>query len=199
MNKQTEALKLALSTLANARDWVGNDPEGRWDEDEMYDELCNMVKFVSEALADSALDRMAENARELGLDYEPAQKDYKAFYDGKKWYSVEVEPPCKTGSQCTSKCQQCEHPAQQQEPVAWRWTESNGQHWFDWRTDWTHHDRAKAMGFAIEYAYTSPPQRKPLTDEEILDMARTFGAQPWPPGSCVAFARAIEAKLKENT
>lgn len=39
------------------------------------------------------------------------------------------------------------------EPVAWRWTESNGQHWFDWRTDWTHHDRAKAMGFAIEYAY----------------------------------------------
>ena len=199
MSKKDEALKLALSTLANARDWVGNDPEGRWDEDEMYDELCNMVKFVSEALADSALDRMAENARELGLDYEPAQKDYKAFYDGKKWYSVEVEPPCKTGSQCTSKCQQCEHPAQQQEPVAWRWTESNGQHWFDWRTDWTHHDRAKAMGFAIEYAYTSPPQRKPLTDEEILDMARTFGAQPWPPGSCVAFARAIEAKLKENT
>ena len=110
-----------------------------------------------------------------------------------------AEPPCKTGSQCTSKCQQCEQPAQQQEPVAWRWTESNGQHWFDWRTDWTHHDRAKAMGFAIEYAYTSPPQRKPLTDEEILDMARTFGAQPWPPGSCVAFARAIEAKLKENT
>ena len=92
MSKQTEALKLALSTLANARDWVGNDPEGRWDEDEMYDELCNMVKFVSEALADSALDRMAENARELGLDY---------------------EPPCKTGSQCTSKCQQCEQPAQQ--------------------------------------------------------------------------------------
>ena len=54
----------------------------------------------------------------------------------------------------------------EQEPVAWRWTESNGQHWFDWRTDWTHHDRAKAMGFAIEYAYTSPPPRKPLPKAE---------------------------------
>ncbi len=34
---------------------------------------------------------------------------------------------------------------------------------------------------------------KLLTDEEVLNMARTFGAQPWPPGSCLAFARAIEA------
>ena len=43
-------------------------------------------------------------------------------------------------------------------------------------------------------------QRKPLTDEEALDIARTFGAQPWPPGSCVAFARAIEAahNIKEQ-
>ena len=45
-----------------------------------------------EALADSALEHMAENARELGLDY---------------------EPPCKTGSQCTNKCPQCDEPAQQ--------------------------------------------------------------------------------------
>ena len=37
------------------------------------------------------------------------------------------------------------------------------------------------------------PQRNPLSDEEALEIARTFGAQPWPPGSCVAFARAIEA------
>ena len=163
MTNKTEALKLALEAF---------------EADASNENFLVLKHCVREALADSALDRMVENARELGLDY---------------------EPPCKTGSQCASKCQQCEQSAQQQEPVAWRWTESNGQHWFDWRTDWTHHDRAKAMGFAIEYAYTSPPQRKPLTDEEILDMARTFGAQPWPPGSCVAFARAIEAKLKENT
>ena len=83
MSKKDEALKLALEAL------------------ERHAELGllagSTITAIREALADSALDRMAENARELGLDY---------------------EPPCKTGSQCTSKCQQCEQPAQQQEPVA---------------------------------------------------------------------------------
>ena len=82
--KQEAALKLALEAL------------------ERHAELGllagSTITAIREALADSALDRMADNARELGLDY---------------------EPPCKTGSQCTNKCQQCEHPAQQQEPVAW--------------------------------------------------------------------------------
>ena len=82
MSKQIEALKLALEAL------------------ERHAELGllagSTITAIREALADSALDRMAENARELGLDY---------------------EPPCKTGSQCTSKCQQCEQPAQQQEPI----------------------------------------------------------------------------------
>lgn len=47
---------------------------------------------------------------------------------------------------------------------------------------------------------TTPPQRtwQGLTDEEVLDIARTFGAQPWPPGSCVAFGQMVEAKLKEK-
>ena len=33
--------------------------------------------------------------------------------------SKKNEAPCKTGSQCTSKCQQCEQPAQQQESKRW--------------------------------------------------------------------------------
>ena len=37
-----------------------------------------------------------------------------------------------------------------------------------------------------------------LTDEEVLDMARTFGAQPWPPNSCAVLGKMIEAKLKEK-
>jgi hypothetical protein len=40
--------------------------------------------------------------------------------------------------------------------------------------------------------HCSLSQPEPLTDEEALDIARTFGAQPWQPGSCLAFARAIE-------
>ena len=57
-----EALQLALdcvSTLANARDWVGCTPNERWDEDEMYAELCNAticlkksLSIIQEALAE---------------------------------------------------------------------------------------------------------------------------------------------------
>lgn len=65
--------------------------------------------------------------------------------------------------------------AEQAEPesvVAWRWSESNGDRWFDWTVDWTHHDKAKSIGCLIEYAYTTPPaapvaKLEPLSDEEI--------------------------------
>ena len=43
--------------------------------------------------------------------------------------------------------------------------------------------------------YTSPPaQRKPLTDEEIMDLCRSLPTTQY----TIAFARAIEAKLKEK-
>ena len=54
MNKTQEALKLALdcvSTLANARDWVGCTPNERWDEDEMYAELCNATICLKKSLS----------------------------------------------------------------------------------------------------------------------------------------------------
>ncbi len=36
--------------------------------------------------------------------------------------------------------------------VAWRWSENEGKHWFDWTSDWGHWMKAKEMGFIIEYA-----------------------------------------------
>lgn len=45
------------------------------------------------------------------------------------------------------------------EPVAWRWSESNGERWFGWTTDWSHHDRAAEMGCLIEYAAPEPKER----------------------------------------
>lgn len=52
----------------------------------------------------------------------------------------------------------------------------------------------------LHAVYTRPQAREwlGLTDNEVLDMARTFGAQPWPPGSCVALGQMIEAKLREK-
>jgi hypothetical protein len=48
--------------------------------------------------------------------------------------------------------------------------------------------------------YTTSPQRKPLTDEEIFALENSIpdevvSDRDW----CIHFARAIEAKLKENT
>ena len=111
MSKQIEALKLALEALEHEAE-TGNDDAYRRERD-----------VIREALADSALERMAENERELGLDY-----------------------------------METEQPAQQQEPVAWL---SEGG---DVSRSKLYMDE---MGFKCEPLYKSPPQRKPLTDEEI--------------------------------
>jgi len=39
------------------------------------------ITALREALAEQALDKMAENARELGLDYEPAQRTWVYLTD----------------------------------------------------------------------------------------------------------------------
>ena len=42
------------------------------------------------------------------------------------------------------------------EPVAWRWYEPLDRLWFDWRTDFQHHDLALSKGCTVEYAYPQP-------------------------------------------
>ena len=78
------------------------------------------------------------------------------------------EPPCKTGSQCTTKCMECTEP----EPVI---------------------DKSAAIRIATSLGWT--PQRKPLTDEEIMD---NWLKVMWAVGDrnklpIPEFARAIEA------
>jgi hypothetical protein len=66
-----EALKLALEALEVANSCVDGYyiPKGKAHLPEI--ELA--IIAIKEALANEALDKMAENARELGLDYEPEQ------------------------------------------------------------------------------------------------------------------------------
>lgn len=47
--------------------------------------------------------------------------------------------------------------------VAWRWSESNGKHWFDWTSDWGHWQKAKDLGCLIEYAI---PANEVLNEKE---------------------------------
>ena len=200
MSKQIDALKLALEALEHEAE-TGNDDAYRRERD-----------AIREALAENALDRMAENARELGLDY---------------------EPPCKTGSQCTSKCQQCEQPAQQelvdsaekagaymearlwefidmaaawpeakpvsrtwahvmvyappaqqQEPVAWADMDVRGE---DKGLSWT------PGHFHKTPLYTTTPQRKPLTEKRIEELYSFWVVDCQ---DIVGFARAVERTVK---
>jgi len=74
-----EALKLALETLEVANSCVDGYyiPKGKTHLPEI--ELA--ITALKEALANEALDKMAENARELGLDYEPAQRIWVGLTD----------------------------------------------------------------------------------------------------------------------
>ena len=67
-----EALKLALEALEVANSCVDGYyiPKGKTH----LPEIEQAITAIKEALANEALEKMAENARELGLDYEPAQE-----------------------------------------------------------------------------------------------------------------------------
>ena len=108
------------------------------------------------------------------------------------------EPPCKTGSQCTTKCMECAEP----EPVAW--VERDGE--LVWnnreaaigRNLYTAPpkrepepviDKSAAIRIATSLGWT--PKREPLTDEEIETYRYMID---WTAGwSYIKFARAIEA------
>ena len=63
-----EALKMALEALHGFIPYLPLNDEAQCGR---YDEALTAIK---EALANEALEKMAENARELGLDYEPEQE-----------------------------------------------------------------------------------------------------------------------------
>jgi hypothetical protein len=69
-----EALKLALEAFGEI-DWSNN---SQWQSDRAKVAIATL----KEALANEALEKMAENARELGLDYEPPQRTWVGLTDG---------------------------------------------------------------------------------------------------------------------
>ena len=85
-----------------------------------------------------------------------------------------------------------EQPAQQQEPVAWRYVPSDV--WGDpiVTQDPRTVELARQYGRPIEPLYTAPPQRKPLTEEEIVRLWYPSAVIAEPGKRRVAFGRAIE-------
>jgi hypothetical protein len=186
-DKKTDALKLAQRIT----DYLAG---GGLFNPELADHgaVRDLLIDCREALADSALDRMAENARELGLDYEPAQQQVieHASCQGMNCGIT------RTDQEHSMECQ-AEHaaaiaggafvkPAQQQEPVATVTSETGADISMSW---W--HEPALPVGIKL---YTSPQPSKPwvgLTPAEAGALWKV-GMTPH------EFSCAIEAKLREK-
>jgi hypothetical protein len=147
-----EALKLALEALEADPAEMVEDENGH-----MVFRRIQAIITLREALANEALNKMAENARELGLDYEPEQEPVAWMFQHEE-----------TGRTMCVDAQQLE----------WAFEKGN--------------PRLKK----IAPLYTTPPQRKPLTEKEL----NVLGAQ-WhfnlleakDKADLFALARAIEA------
>jgi hypothetical protein len=175
-----EALKLALVALKSDSISV-----------EKYEAT---ITAVEQALA---LDKMAENARELGLDYEPVDGTQvsKVWWDGEKLMAKPIP------------LEDFYLPVQ--EPVAWVDLLKQAEEVVRSKSLWKKYidgtplanDIAVWMAsFAQEH--TTPPaaQRQwvGMTDEEITQICVGLWSGGWRETAMRNFARAIEAKLKEK-
>jgi hypothetical protein len=219
-----EALNLALEALeVNNQAWkslADSGDAGFWEaEEQPFYELS--VKAITALKQTRALDKKAENARELGLDYEPALKDNSNY----RYDPPFAEPDYKALWQ--QMCERCDEldkelsatdrqveilsdalaesrrevAAPVQEPVAWMF-----QHEETGRTmcvdaqqiEWGF-EKGNPRLKKIEPLYTTPPaaqrQWAGLTDEEIYDLSREMvkGKK-----SVNWLSYSIEAKLKER-
>ena len=194
-----EALKLALKALeTNNKAWkhlADSGDAGFWEAEEQpfYELSVKAITAIKEALANEALEKKAENARELGLDYEPEHgwtperiagmarlkeaQDKKLAQPEQQYHAVNA---VHKGQQCYVKTQPKEP---EQKPVAWMvWGENN----VPSLTFTKPSDK-----YVFDSLYMTPPQRKPLTDEEIQTIAKEHIAVGT--RSFEEFVRRIEA------
>jgi hypothetical protein len=140
-----EALRLALVEINRL-----------FDTEKITGATIETIQAIKSALANEALERKAENARELGLDYEPLE----AKDEPVAWVNIDDLYDLEAGEDGDV-------------PYVVRGNE-----------------QPKNMPKSIPL-YTTPPPRKPLTDEEIASIYMNHTDRPmhaqWD------FARAIEA------
>lgn len=84
----------------------------------------------------------------------------------------------------------------EQEPVAWNWVfdgKDYGPAYYGKPPDADITKQAEQRGRTVRLLYTTPPQRKPLTDQEIIEAIKHISHNEM---SAFAIARAIERVLK---
>ena len=155
-----EAMKLALGKIKSARDCHPNAVDTLlFEAEEILEEARAKPDFWEGYVPEpdkrqQALDKKAENARELGLDYEPVQQkpEFLDWYDNAHWGNEDFKEGC------------------------WRaWDAALAQRTWVHATTW-----------------------RGLTDEEIKELYGDDDNFRMTNKYVVAFARAIEAKLRSK-
>ena len=196
--------------------------------------ICDECETVAHCLKNGcvpkqqALDRMAENARELGLDYEPVQelKMYEDWYDSSSCGHCGMvnghRPECRHNYKTPAQPAPVQQSRSDVEPVAWSvsWHGVHCGNFFFRESDAIEHHKRLSLKFPNEKRevvalYTTPPnvatplaaQRqwvhatpwRGLTDEEIKTViAKIDQNEHYLPNALRQLSLAIEAKLKEK-
>ena len=107
-----EALKLALEALVmNNAEWkhlADSGDSGYWSAEDQnhYKQTEQAITAVQRVLANEALEKMAENARELGLDYEPEQTEQHQDWCASLTQMLMSMPPKPAPCNCKPKPEQ---------------------------------------------------------------------------------------------
>jgi hypothetical protein len=99
---------------------------------------------MTQVLSDSELTDVILSARKKWND----EADYM-----NQWSDMDEVEQCEVSGRAVEAAILAQLVSRQQ-PVAWRWSESQGKRWCAWTTDWTDYDQAKSMGCMIEFAHT---------------------------------------------
>ena len=177
MTELEKAARMALEALE------GFIPYLPLNDEEQCCRYDKSITALTAALADNALNKMAENARELGLDYEPSAGTQvsKVWWDGEKLMAQPIP--------LNQFYKEPEQPAQ---PVAYLLLKNGkkSSFWFD-------KDDAYGLDLSEGYEwvdlYTHPQAREPLTDEAIERCMKQAYSTVHGRNLEHAFARAIEA------
>jgi len=192
-----EKLKLALEALEYIHEGANNQgPHTGISWRCVSNKAEPAITALRQALANEALDKMAENARMLGLDYEPAQKKPVAWfkhgpYEDGEPLSVVFEDP--NDDVCYSPLGFIDNTSPQPAPVA----KPHEQEPYGWigNNSGAFIKNTGQKNVTGKPLYTSPPAQRTwvgLTDKEIEKLTVELRDIP------VTLAFAIEAKLKEK-
>ena len=199
MTNHITAMKQALETLEgwdNYGDWVWPETALEQCKRNTKESLAALRQAIEQAKKQQALDKKADNARELGLDYEPSRAQTKQIAEGlKHCHHPDSEHEfLRVWIRDWTAHKSTPSQAEKQEPVAWVANINLGAGLVTKSIDFCRSSNPIATHTPL---YTAPPRNEwvGLTDEEIEDcvLGQTDQRNYW-----IKIGKAIEAKLKEK-